>query len=191
MTVSYESYRLKKMANLVKDCQSILDLGWCQNPNPYFNNQDVVGLDLNLGQIPRNYSQCIQGDVTKLEDHFTGETFNAVVAGEIIEHLENPLTLLRGCFHVLKTNSILVLSTPNPNSLIERLLTLNLSRRYFYSSDHITLFPQRWLIRVMELAGFKQVNLLSGGFPLPFWGTIPFPRPWCYHTIAIGKKLIS
>jgi len=51
------------------------------------------------------------------------------------------------------------------------------------------LYPQRWLIKMMEISGFKDIKLYSGGMIFPFFSLIPFPRPWCYQTIATGKKI--
>ena len=97
--------------------------------------------------------------------------------------------------HRARPGGIIVLTTPNPTSPIERLLTTPLSRRFFYGKGgvyqpfgHICLYPQRWLIRMLEVAGFTGVKLSSGGFPLPGVGLVPFPRPWCYQTIAEAAR---
>ena len=98
------------------------------------------------------------------------------------------MSFLRACRETLAPGGTLVLSTPNPNSFIERLLTITLSRRFFYTNDHVMLFPQRWLIRMLERSGFSDVQLYSGGFPVPPLGLIRFPRAWCYQTIASAVR---
>ena len=45
-----------------------------------------------------------------------GRTFDAIVAVEIIEHLENPRHFFRQCFSLLKPGGALLLSTPNLDS---------------------------------------------------------------------------
>ncbi|OQY60324.1 MAG: hypothetical protein B6245_01935 [Desulfobacteraceae bacterium 4572_88] len=183
-----ENYRLKKMAHLVKGKRRVLDIGWVQLPNLFLSNHEVVGLDVEKREMLPNYTSSYRGDVMNLPEPFGPGAFDAVVAGEIIEHLERPLDFLRSCHQLLSLNGIIVLSTPNPNSPIERLLTLNLSRNFFYTQDHVVLFPQRWLIRMMEIAGFSDVKLYSAGIPIPFFGLLPFPRPWCYQTIAVAQR---
>lgn len=183
-----EDYRLKKMAGLVRGRTKVLDLGWVDQPNTFLLNKEVVGLDISSRSLPHNYTSSVIGDALDLPEPFKPGSFDAIVAGELIEHLERPLDFLRSCHKTLAHGGILVLSTPNPNSFIEQALTLTLSRRFFYSADHVMLFPQRWLVRMMEIAGFVDVRLYSGGFPVPYLGLVPFFRPWCYQTIAVGKR---
>ncbi|MDD4205413.1 MAG: methyltransferase domain-containing protein [Candidatus Delongbacteria bacterium] len=183
-----ESYRLKKIANLVSDKNTVLDLGCSSLPNPFFNNENVIGIDLVPTDLPDNYASFKQCDVMSLSESFINMKVDAITAGELIEHLEEPVRFLKECYETLEDGGILVLSTPNPNSFAERLLTLNLSSRFFYTKEHIMLYPQRWLIRIMNIAGFGNVKLYSGGMFFPFISTIPFPRPWCYQTIAAGVK---
>ena len=175
------------MAMLVKSATDVLDIGYRQCPNPYLKNINVVGLDSNTGSVPPNYRSTKTGDATRLSVMFPEGSFDAVVMGELLEHVENPVDLLRQCHPVLRPGGTLVLSTPNPNSLIERLLTISLTRKYFYTQDHVLLIPQRWLVRIMERAGFVKIQLFSGGFPVPGIGLVPFPRPWCYQTICVGQ----
>lgn len=187
MTISVnESLRLKRMASLAAGAQNVLDAGSAQSPNPYLQHPNITGIDLSHPRkIPDNYTDWVVGNALNLP--FSNNTFDAVIAGELIEHTENPFEMLREFKRVLSKKGKLIVSTPNPNSPIERILTLTLSRRFFYTDEHLLLYPQRWLIRMLERTGFKNVKLYSGGFPLPFIGLIPFPRPWCHQTIAVGE----
>jgi len=189
-----ENLRFKRIARHANvGAEFICDVGFKQCPNPYLKAKRIIGVDPNATEddVNGNYSEVYCGvlsDYTKIKGR---EIFDAITAGEIIEHLEDPINFLRDCHSALKPNGKIILSTPNPNSLIEQFLTIFLSRKYFYTEEHVLLIPQRWLIRIMELAGFTDIKLVSGGFPVPVIGLIPFPRPWCYQTIAIGKKAMD
>jgi SAM-dependent methyltransferase len=188
LITSKENLRLKRMARLVRGMDRVLDIGSADKPNHYLDNHQVVALDLERHETPANYCSRVTGNAMDLPYPFSNSEFDAITAGEILEHLEDPMGFLRACYETLAPGGILVLSTPNPNSPIERLLTITLSRRFFYTDDHIMLFPQRWLIRMLERSGFSDVRLYSGGFPVPPLGLVPFPRAWCYQTIASAVR---
>lgn len=188
-----ERLRLKRMAKFASDRAVVADVGFRQCANPFLTADQVIGIDPNSVADDKvyNYSEVFSGTLADYISEKGAEAFDVVLAGELIEHLETPVDFLRQCYASLKPGGRVVLSTPNPISPIECFLTLILSRRYFYTNEHVILIPQRWLIRIMEMAGFTNVKLYSGGFPLPIVGLIPFPRTWCYQTIAIGDKALE
>lgn len=49
-------------------------------------------------------------------EHFVGGNYRAILASEIIEHLENPRHFARQCSKILSTDGLLILSTPNLQS---------------------------------------------------------------------------
>ncbi len=183
-----EALRLKRMAKLASGSRVVADLGWAQYPNPYIRAERLFGIDLVRSDAPENYSDVFVGEISEFLESPNFEPLDSLLAGEILEHVTNPIDFLNDCFKAIIPGGRIILSTPNPNSFIERVLTITLSRRYFYTTEHIFIFPQRWLIRLMEIAGFNQVKLHSGGFPIPGVGLVPFPRAYCYQTIAVGVK---
>lgn len=181
-----ENYRLRKMAKVAGYNERVLDIGCSQLPNVHLKAKELIGFDLNNGKLTKNYSELVIGDVFEIEQYFELESFDAVVVGEVLEHTSLPMEFLEKIRSVLIPEGKVIISTPNPNSFIERILTVGLSEKYFYTSEHRMLYPQRWLIRLLKDSGFNKIELFSGGFPLPFIGLVPFPRPWCYQTIAVA-----
>lgn len=180
---------MKRIASFVKDAKSVLDLGCSVRQNAYLINDYVVGTDLEVVEPISNYNKMVVADVYDLPQPFKKESFEAITAGELIEHLDNPMLFLKKCFDTLKPDGVLVISTPNPNSIPERILTLTLSRKYYYDPEHVSLYPQRWLVRMFEKNNFIDVKVHSGGFTIPFLKrTIPFPRPWAQYSIVTGRK---
>lgn len=181
-------YRLHKMAAMLKEREYILDLGFVDIPNLYLKNKKIVGIDIQKANVPDNYHSVVIADVMELSKHIEKESVDAIFCGELLEHLENPIHFLRECQKVLKKNGKIVLSTPNPHYFWEIILTIILSKKLFYTRDHVCLYPQRWLIRMFEMAGFSQVKILSGGIKIPYLGTIPFFRTFGYYTIVTANK---
>lgn len=165
----------------------ILDIGFAEQPNCYLRGE-VIGFDRKAVESPSNYQRVITGDATDLVN--VQERFDAIVAGEIIEHLPRPIDFLSDCYSLLNSGGRLILSTPNPYYppvvWLERLMI----RRFFYSEEHIHVFLPRFLVRMMERQGFRNIKLYSGGIILPMLGIeIPWPRAFCYAIIYVGEKV--
>ena len=58
----------------------------------------------------------------------TGDKFDALVAIEIIEHLENPFRFIRECSKLLKPGGLLFLTSPNVEAINSRLMFLYTGR---------------------------------------------------------------
>jgi 2-polyprenyl-3-methyl-5-hydroxy-6-metoxy-1,4-benzoquinol methylase len=180
--------RLKKMATFAKG--KTLDVGFASLPNPYLQGY-IIGLDIKRQPCPPNYSLVLVGDIE--EPCFAPFSFDTILAGEFIEHLEQPVKFLRDCRSLLQTGGTLVLSTPNPYYPPIILLNWFMIRKYFYSSDHVLEIAPRYMVRLLERTGFTLRKMLSGGMLLPIgrnrYLTIPVPKSICYHMIYVADAV--
>lgn len=93
---------------------SVLDVGFAANPNPYIQN--AIGLDIAIPEVvPKNYTGVVKCNLNTDPIPCEDEYFDNVVAGDVIEHLENPSHFLREANRVLKKGGRLVLCTPQAN----------------------------------------------------------------------------
>lgn len=96
--------------------------------------------------------------------------FDAVWAGEVLEHVVDCVGLLDELHRVLRPGGRLLVSTPNHPPL--RVLGLALRPAAFDAhfeprSDHVRFFTSRTLRTVLETAGFEAVSTRgAGGAPL-------------------------
>ncbi len=94
--------------------------------------------------------------------------FDAVVAIEIIEHIENPFSFVRECAKLLKPNGLLFLTTPNVEALNSRLLFLFKGRLHLFDEwttirmAHITPIFKWKLDMCLDEAKFKVLEISSG-----------------------------
>ncbi len=107
-----------------------------------------------------------------LNDEFckkiTGTKYDIIVAVEILEHLENPWHFLRNLRKLLKPNGLLVISTPNGDSYLDRIFYITQGHSLYFgeagyenSVGHITEVPD-WLFRKVAVsAGFKEMQLFD------------------------------
>jgi ubiquinone/menaquinone biosynthesis C-methylase UbiE len=95
---------------------------------------------------------------------FADASFDAVWAGEVLEHVQDVLGLLAEVHRVLKPDGQLLVSTPDHGPL-KRLL-MGVSRRAFETtldprSDHVRFFTANTLSTTLALSGFREVELAS------------------------------
>lgn len=89
-----------------------------------------------------------------------GGKFDALIAIEIIEHLENPFRFVRECSKLLRPGGVLFLTTPNVEAVSSRLIFLYTGRLKSFGSyetvrpAHITPIFKWKLDMMLEEAGF-------------------------------------
>ena len=182
----YEYKRLEKIARLVEG-DSVLDIGYAQIPNPYFQVKHRTGLDL---EKPKEslYEEELVGDATKLREVLGDRKFDTVVAGEFIEHIETPYEFLRSLKRVLNPGGRVILSSPNPLSWPVIGFELIQSQNFFYTQEHLYYFTPRWMARLIKGSGFQLERMEGVGlfFPgLPF--VLPCPVALAYQVIYVVK----
>lgn len=110
---AHKSIKLKRQAEYAGDGK-ILDVGYSANPNIFLH--EPVGLDIVLAEtIPENYSRVVRCNLNKEVMPFPAHSFDAVIAADVIEHLENPSSFLREVNRVLRDGGKLVICTPQAN----------------------------------------------------------------------------
>src|SRR5204862_5621770 len=77
-------------------------------------NKDTLGIDIDAEGVEVLKGLGYQAAVGNVETMDLGKQFDTIVAGELIEHLENPGLFLRNMRRHMKTNGTLIISTPNP-----------------------------------------------------------------------------
>ena len=81
--------------------------------------------------------------------------FDTVIAGDLIEHLDNPGLFLKNCKKHMKKNSTLILNTPNAFSINRLLMGLILRGRLPQFEEHTFLFTEQLLKELLTRHNFK------------------------------------
>jgi len=145
----------------IKGCSRVLDIG-CNVG--YFAEPitelgiEYVGIDNSPGCIEhakQRYSQVqfIEGDAEYLLNFIGKNSFDGVIASEVIEHVINPKRFLVGIFEILKPNGKLVLTSQNSNGIQLRIRAL--LGRYRWDRTHFRLYSKVELAHDVTSAGFK------------------------------------
>ena len=77
-------------------------------------NKQTLGIDIDAEGVEVLKGMGYSAQVGDVETMDLGRKFDCIVAGEIIEHLENPGLFLRNMRRHIKPEGKLIVSTPNP-----------------------------------------------------------------------------
>ena len=142
----------------------VLDLG-CRAgalTRHFLEGNEVVGLDVNRTALAKAEALGIQPVQANVEEPlpFEDASFDAVVAGELFEHLQFPDALVAEIRRVLRPGGVIVGSVPNAYRLQGRLKFL-LGRPPEDDPTHLHLFSSADVRRL--LAEFEDVRLFFVG----------------------------
>lgn len=147
---------------------SLLDLG-CGNGDFLRVAQScgwgVVGADPD----PKAVARCLQfglnvrqGGIEQFEAE--KELFNIITLSHVIEHVHDPVRVLKACYGLLKPGGQLWLETPNIDSLGYRYYARNWQA--LDPPRHLVLFNRSSLTKALTEAGFIAIQSKSGPRPL-------------------------
>ena len=108
-------------------------------------------------------ADVLVGDVESMELPLEPASFDAIVCGDLVEHLRDPRTTLERLRPLLRPDGRLVLSTPNVANWAMRLSLLGGRWRYtdrgILDRTHTHLFTRKTLVETVEAAGYRVVEL--------------------------------
>jgi ubiquinone/menaquinone biosynthesis C-methylase UbiE len=147
----------------------------------------IHGLDLlqsRLDRLPKDvYAGTVCGSATQIPSG--DESYDAVVAGEFIEHLL-PIDAHRfvaDAFRVLKLNGRLLLTTPNPGDI-----KLRLRGGTVLGGAHLSQHHPGTLKTVLKMFGFSRVRVMGSGKVSWYLGS-HFPLLALYGSyLVVGHK---
>ena len=125
-----------------------------------------------------------------LEDlHFPDASFDVLTLFEVVEHLKQPLELLRECRRVLKPGGMLLISTVNTASWT--MAAMKDRWDYFHidkDSGHISFFNPRSMRMLAERCGFALQNVATRNVRFFEKGDVPAVL---YRSAKIAAELLN
>ena len=154
----------------------------------------VTALERDPAQAERARDRCEQVVVADLDEaspQLPGP-FDAIVYGDVIEHLADPLEALRSIDQSLAPGGVVIVSVPNVAHLWVRLSLLagrfDYGDRGILDRTHLRFFTRRSLLELLSAAGLAVEDLSATPVPLP----LVVPERWhgawlsALHAVSAG-----
>jgi 2-polyprenyl-3-methyl-5-hydroxy-6-metoxy-1,4-benzoquinol methylase len=120
--------------------------------------QEVVGVDIDaasVGELTQRGHDVVLADAGELD---LGRKFDVVHGGELIEHLDDPRAFLEAARRHLRTDSLLVITSPNVFCISNFVYRLG-RRRAKLNRDHMCWYCEDTLRQLLDRNGFDTTEL--------------------------------
>lgn len=137
----------------------------------------VKGIDFSSAGVESKNPGCtdalVAGDIFALlkAEMATGETYDVVWLQNILEHVIDPLNLLKSLRTLVSPGGISVVTVPNDCSITQRgaLANKHIDSAFWVSPpDHLTYFDPDSLVNIASETGWECVEML-GDFPIDWF----------------------
>lgn len=152
----------------------------------------VVGVDYReIEKAHEHVDRFIEANLAEgLPNSLAGESFDVVIAADVLEHLPEPQRLLRQITAVLQPRGQVIISVPNFSHWYPRFrVALGLfgyDRLGILDRSHLRFFTRRSLARLVREAGFDILEQRTTSVPL---ATLMGPSPIVSLAQKVGRWL--
>lgn len=128
---------------------------------------EVYGLDFDAKALNLTSNRGINAFCGTLENaNLAEESFDVITMSHVIEHLHDPLNLLKQCYRLLKPEGTIWIATPNISSFLHSRYGSNWV--HLAIPSHLILFNKTSLFHLLNEAGFIKTKQLRRGFSSPY-----------------------
>ena len=139
-----------------------------------FPDCEIIGLDNNTEKAKElKLPNQVIGDAHEMP--FPDNYFDGVIMAEILEHTYEPKKMIKESYRVLKQDGILIVTTPNPYSLIRILRFFLKKMDVIGDPSHKIFYTPAVLKNILEENGFKIEIISTDAIRIKF-KTIYLPR---------------
>lgn len=159
--------RIPLFQEAIGEGKQVLDLG-CRSgalTRHFLAGNDVVGVDVDEAALAKAEELGIDVIAADVEEPLPleSETFDAVVAGELLEHVRFPQALVAEAHRVLKPGGVFVGSVPNAFRIQNRFRFL-LGRQPESDPTHVHMFTAAEIRALLAEFAAVQITLLGGRY---------------------------
>ena len=156
---TYEDDHRRKLLveSLLKEKSKILDFG-CGNGGflNLLEGGDKFGIELNkeILKILEKEKLSVKNDINEFE-----EKFDLICMFHVLEHLDNPIEILKDIKSKMEKDSTLIVEVPHANDALIKKYDCEKFKDFTFWSEHLVLYTKETLKKVLELSGFKNIEI--------------------------------
>jgi len=198
--MQYEYKRLEAIRRLLKEGDKVLDVGcglgiYTSNPLSYLP-VSITAIDVDPKTVDyandRNQNSNLEFVVALGETFETDDKYDLIICSHILEHIEEPIKLLKNMGKLIKEGGLLYVAIPNGfgwfemqnflprmlwrlswgRKLIEKMIGGNYKDSLNREDWHINFFTVKRIKRILENSGWQVVGQIND----EFLGGIVFDR---------------
>lgn len=165
--------RVHVALSLLPKCESLLDIGCGEGTLCYFARKKVkriVGIDISEEALEIAKKNGIDTKVMDINQgiKFDDEEFECITCLDVLEHVFNPLFLIKEIYRVLQINGHLILIVPNA-SYFRYILSIikgrfpKTSGDVGYDGGHLHYFGVENLKEILNFSNFKILKIMGVG----------------------------
>lgn len=162
---SMDDIRRAKMVNDMLSALSAVEIldfgcgngGFLRNLRKY-NLQKYSCCGVELKKIARDYMNQEGISCKRLISEYNGEKFDVITMFHVIEHLTQPVKMLKSIDSYLKDNGLLVIETPNAEDALLSRYHCEAFADFTYWSEHVYNYTSKTLAQVVKMAGYEIID---------------------------------
>jgi 2-polyprenyl-3-methyl-5-hydroxy-6-metoxy-1,4-benzoquinol methylase len=127
---------------------------------------NAEGIDLSAVAVEKGRAEGLPLYCSTIEMFNPGYLYNTIVAFDVLEHVLDPLNFLLAVRRLLEPGGTLVITVPNLNSLIRKIME---QRWYFYiPEEHLHYFHPDAIALLLSRAGYERPRCRRAYKPLTY-----------------------
>ncbi|MBC8345250.1 MAG: class I SAM-dependent methyltransferase [Candidatus Marinimicrobia bacterium] len=162
---------------LNRKCQDVLEVG-C-GPGVFYKpwqsaNVSWTGIDIN--PYWKEFGQQNQIPISNYPIDSIKDQYDVIMAYQVIEHVEDPVSFMKGIIARLKPGGIVHLELPNQNALTSKLRRISSQFSYDYGfiqpPMHLRAFRKKTICRLFKDFNLESKLVLTCGNTDKIWGQV-------------------
>ena len=141
--------------------------GWMSLEMSKRNYGDIIATDISYDTIKHISEINPKISLIDIENFYNANlNFDFLTCIDVLEHLNNPVDVLKKIFHKANKGGVIFISVPNFKSYFSRIHLGN--HPYFSYPHHLNYFTKKSLSHAVKLSGFSVISVMATTLPYEF-----------------------